>query len=54
MQRVKDPVLSTEAAWVTAVVWNQSLAQDLLHDMDEAKKKKKKKKKRGYHNGLGG
>ena len=30
----------TEAAWVAAVAWVQSLVQELPHSMGEAKKKK--------------
>ena len=32
--------------WVTAVVWGQSLAQELLYTMGAAKKKKKKERKK--------
>ena len=34
------------AAQVAALVWVQSLAQELPHTVDVAKKKKKKKKKK--------
>ena len=40
-QQVKDPVLSLQSV---AVVWVQSLAQELPHAMVTAKKKKKKEK----------
>ena len=53
---VRDPVLSTVEAWVTAVLWAGSLAQELPHVAGTAhlhappppqKKKKKEKKKKG-------
>ena len=38
-QQVKDPVLSLAVAWVTAVVWVQFLAQELVHAVGAARKK---------------
>ena len=37
-QWVKDPVLLTTVAWVTAGVWVPSLTQELPHVMGSAKK----------------
>ena len=43
-QRVKDPAFVTAMAPGTAVLWVQSLAQELPHALSVAKKKKKPKK----------